>query len=33
MKQIKENLEWIADTDASVDLERAMSLLQDELAT
>jgi len=33
MKQIEENVEWIADTDASVDLERAMSLLQDELAT
>ena len=33
MKQIKENLEWVADTDPSVDLQRAMDLLQAELAT
>ena len=32
-KQIKENFEWIAETDASVDSQRAMSLLQAELAT
>jgi hypothetical protein len=33
MKQIIENLEWIADSDPSVDLQRAMNLLQAELAT
>jgi hypothetical protein len=33
MKKIKENIQWVADTDASVDLQRAMSLLQAKLAT
>jgi hypothetical protein len=33
VKRIKENLEWSANGDASVDLQRAMSLLQAELAT
>jgi hypothetical protein len=33
MKQIKENIEWVANGDASVDLQRAMSMLQAELAT
>lgn len=32
-KQMQKNFEWISDTDASVDLQRAMSLLQAELAT
>ena len=32
-KRIKENFKWIAETDASVDSQRAMSLLQVELAT
>jgi hypothetical protein len=32
-KQIHRNFEWISDTDASVDLQRAMSLLQAELGT
>ena len=32
MKQIQENIEWIANADASVDLQRAMSQLQAELA-
>jgi hypothetical protein len=32
-KQIQENFEWVSETDASVDLQRAMSLLQAELAT
>lgn len=30
-KQIKENYEWVAETDASVDLQRAMSVLQAEV--
>ncbi|KAI0277466.1 salicylate hydroxylase [Russula aff. rugulosa BPL654] len=33
VRQIKENLEWTANGDASVDLQRAMGLLQAELAT
>jgi hypothetical protein len=33
MKQIQENFEWMSETDASVDLERAMNLLRAELAT
>ena len=33
MKQIQENFDWISDTDARVDLQRAMDLLQAELAT
>jgi len=33
VKQIKGNIEWIANTDASVDLQRAMGLLQAELET
>jgi len=32
-KQLQDNFEWIADTDAGVDLQRAMSLLQVELGT
>lgn len=32
-KQIQDNFEWVSETDASVDLQRAMSLLQAELAT
>ncbi|KAN0109198.1 salicylate hydroxylase [Russula decolorans] len=32
-KQIQENFAWISDTDASADLQQAMSLLQAELAT
>jgi hypothetical protein len=33
LKQIKENIEWVANVDASVELERAMNLLQAELGT
>lgn len=32
-KQIQDNFEWVSETDASVDLQRAMSLLRAELAT
>ena len=31
-EQIQENFEWVSETDASVDLQRAMSLLRSELA-
>ena len=31
--QIQENFEWVSETDASVDLQRAMNLLRSELAT
>ncbi|KAI0277468.1 FAD/NAD-P-binding domain-containing protein [Russula aff. rugulosa BPL654] len=33
VKQIKENIEWVTNGDASVDLQRAMGLLQAELVT
>jgi hypothetical protein len=33
LKRIKENIEWVASVDASVELQRAMNLLQAELAT
>ena len=32
-KQIQDNFEWVSETDASVDLQRAMNLLRAELAT
>ena len=31
-KQIHDNFEWVSETEASVDLQRAMSLLRAELA-
>jgi len=33
VKQIQDNFEWVSETDASVDLQRAMGLLRAELAT
>ena len=33
VKQIQDNFEWVSETEASVDLQRAMSLLQDEITT
>jgi len=32
MKQIQDNYEWVSETDASEDLQRALGLLQAELA-
>jgi hypothetical protein len=32
-KQIQDNFDWVSETDASVDLQRAMSLLRAELVT
>ena len=32
-KQIQDNFEWVSETEASVDLQRAMSLLRAEIAT
>jgi hypothetical protein len=32
VKQIQDNFEWVSETDASVDLQRAMSQLRAELA-
>ena len=32
MKQIQENFEWVSETDAGEDLQRALGLLQAELA-
>jgi hypothetical protein len=32
-KQIQDNTEWVSETDASVDLQRAMGLLRAELGT
>ena len=31
VKQIQDKFEWVCETEASVDLQRAMSLLQDEI--